>query len=212
MCAAQVYFDKMMGVEPYKAQACTPYHTCCFLALCGEVYVLAPHPVMANCCCLNTCPCLFKMYPGLEDAQALVDFTKAARDDFAKRKGARAVLPFAAQSVTCRTTGWGPLLARMLNCRGPILQASRAGRAWRPRRPFLAPTRKCQHHERQSEDAQHNGNCMRARCKLHASRAIPAHFASGVHCRHAGRKLVVCHKLRRRSNICICGLRGSDPA
>ena len=85
---AQVYFDKMLGVEPYKAQACTPYHTCCFLALCGEVYVLAPHPVMANCCCLNTCPCLFKMYPGLEDAQALVDFTKAARDDFAMRKGA----------------------------------------------------------------------------------------------------------------------------
>ena len=80
----KVYIDKFGG-EPYRASACTPYHTCCCIELCGEVYVVAPHPVCANCCCQITFPCLFKMWPGLENAQALVDFTKLAKKQFSYR-------------------------------------------------------------------------------------------------------------------------------
>jgi hypothetical protein len=82
---SKVYFDKLANA-PYKADACTPYHTCCCLALCGEVMVVAPHPACANCLCLNCFPCLFKMYPGLHSSQALVDFIVAARDNFNRRK------------------------------------------------------------------------------------------------------------------------------
>ncbi len=86
----QVYFDKMLTTEPYVAKACTPYHFCCCVALCGEVFVVAPHDQCANCCCLNMFPCFFKMYPGLENAQALVDFVKASRSQFIARKGTAA--------------------------------------------------------------------------------------------------------------------------
>ena len=80
----------MLTTEPYKANCCTPYHTCGCLALCGEVMVIAPHPAMANCCCQGMMPCLFKSYPGLQDAQALADYIKVAKNDFAQRKGLKA--------------------------------------------------------------------------------------------------------------------------
>jgi hypothetical protein len=83
----KMYFDKLGSKVAYKADCGTPYHTCCCIALCGEVMVLAPHPAMANCLCLNALPCLFKMYPGVPDAAALVNFLETARGDFRTRKG-----------------------------------------------------------------------------------------------------------------------------
>lgn len=72
--------------EPYKSNCCTIYHTCGCLALCGEVMMIAPHPAMANCCCQGMFPCLYNAYPGLQDAQALADFIKVAKNDFNMRK------------------------------------------------------------------------------------------------------------------------------
>jgi hypothetical protein len=87
----KVYFDKFGG-EPYHAAACTPYHTCCVLELCGQTLAIAPHPACANCCCMNMFPCLFKLFPGLKDADALVAAIKTAKAAFPNRAAAPAFM------------------------------------------------------------------------------------------------------------------------
>jgi hypothetical protein len=92
----QIHFDKMLTTEPYHTTCCTPYHWCGCLSVSGQVMAVAPMQCMANvpCQCV-LCQCLpgaemcgiFKFFGGLDDADALANTIKAARNDFAKRKG-----------------------------------------------------------------------------------------------------------------------------
>jgi hypothetical protein len=83
----KVYFDRMLHQVPFRAKCCSPYNFCCGRCEpCGEVVVFAPHSCMANEACLLFLPPCFKIFPGLEDADALVDFVKLARGDFIERK------------------------------------------------------------------------------------------------------------------------------
>jgi hypothetical protein len=83
----KVYFDRMLHAAPFRARCCSPYNFCCgHCEPCGEVAVFAPHSCMANEACLMLFPPCFKIFPGLEDADALVDFIKLARGDFIERK------------------------------------------------------------------------------------------------------------------------------
>lgn len=85
----KVYFDKLAHTTPFRAKRCSPYtytYCCCVCEPCGQTVAFAPSPQCANECCLCCCfPC-FRFVPGLENADAFVDYFKFAQADFMARK------------------------------------------------------------------------------------------------------------------------------
>ena len=82
----KVYFDKILNASPFKANCCTPYHCCWCIPFCGEVAVVAPCDGCNGCLCQMLFPCYMRYFPGLQNAQAFVDFMILAKEDFKKRK------------------------------------------------------------------------------------------------------------------------------
>jgi hypothetical protein len=77
----------MLSVAPFRARCCSPYNWCCgCLEPCGQTAVLAPHKCLARESCLCMFPCCYRFVPGLVDADAFVDFLRAAQADFFERK------------------------------------------------------------------------------------------------------------------------------
>lgn len=113
----QIYFDKMLTKSPFKSNCCSPYHCCGCLNLCGEVAVLAPCDGCNGCPCMIMFPCFMDFYPGLQDAQAFVDFIIVAREDFKQRKRACAragtCVLRVARAPPCRAAGADARLCRV---------------------------------------------------------------------------------------------------
>ena len=87
----QIYYDKM-GV-PFKAAACSPFHCCFCIPLCGDVFAIAPHPMLAStmglCLASMFCGiCCYRFFPGLQDGEGMVTMANNARAEFFNRKGA----------------------------------------------------------------------------------------------------------------------------
>ena len=83
---SKVYMDKMGNKTPFRARHCSPYHCCLCCEPCGQVVAFAPHPACANECCSVLCNPLFRFVPGLQDADAFVDYYRAAQHDYVERK------------------------------------------------------------------------------------------------------------------------------
>ncbi len=92
----QIHFDKMLTTEPYHTNCCTPYHWCGCLSVSGQVMAVAPMQCMANTTCqVVLCQCvpgaelcgIFQFFGGMDDADAVANTIKAARNDFAKAQG-----------------------------------------------------------------------------------------------------------------------------
>ena len=83
---SKMYFDKLGNKTPFRTHKCSPYHCCFCCEPCGQVVAFAPHPSCANECCACLCNPLFRFVPGLVDADAFVDYYRAAQSDFVERK------------------------------------------------------------------------------------------------------------------------------
>jgi hypothetical protein len=107
----------MLTKSPFKSNCCSPYHCCGCLNLCGEVAVLAPCDGCNGCPCMIMFPCFMDFYPGLQDAQAFVDFIIVAREDFKQRKRACAragtCVLRVARAPPCRAAGADARLCRV---------------------------------------------------------------------------------------------------
>jgi hypothetical protein len=78
MISVKMWDKHPAGYE--QATACTPFHFCCCVEMCGQVAATSVHPA-----CNNTCGTLLglrRFVPGLKDANAFCKAANAARDEF----------------------------------------------------------------------------------------------------------------------------------